>query len=142
MQRTEKKAIENIILINPLIYGLQDIIEREQEGVISDTVSPAKKVVEKLIELDNRRIDLCNLKVLYDFIERGLGEKFELLRSCVFGGTDSELFSLALKQIENIGYTAERVDKEFSYLFKRIKRKRAIKKVGAMANLFVATFGN
>ena len=62
-----------LISINPILYGLQDAIEKEQERVIADTVSPAHKVVERLVALDNRRIDLCNLKVLYEFIRRETG---------------------------------------------------------------------
>ncbi|MDE5593026.1 MAG: hypothetical protein K2I75_03735, partial [Clostridiales bacterium] len=65
MSNVGRRVVRAIILINPLLYGLQDKIEKEQEGVIADTASPADKVVKKLIELDNRRIDLCNLKVLY-----------------------------------------------------------------------------
>ena len=120
----ERKAIEFIILIDPLLYGLQDVIESEQDEVIADTVSPAEKVVEKLIALDNRRIDLCNLKVLYGFIERGLGEKFELLRSCVHADIGCELYGLAVRQIELAGYTVERVEREFEYLMKLVKRKK------------------
>ncbi|MCH5164810.1 MAG: hypothetical protein J1G01_00210 [Clostridiales bacterium] len=129
MQHSAKRTIENIILINQFIYGLQDRIEREQEAVIADTVSPAKKIVEKLIELDNKRIDLCNLKVLYGFIERGLGDKFEILRSCAFGGTNCGLYDLAVRQIELADYSVKRANDEFSYLFKLIKRKPKIKKV-------------
>ncbi|MDE6401836.1 MAG: hypothetical protein K2L54_04395 [Clostridiales bacterium] len=128
MRSAERKVIENIILINPLIYGLAENIEREQERVIADMTSPADKVVKKLYDLDNRRIDLCNLKVLYGFIEDGLGEKFELLRSCVFGGATCGLYSLAARQLERAGYTVERAEKEFEYLFKTIKRRRAVKR--------------
>ena len=129
MSNIGRRIIRAIILINPLLYGLQDKIEKEQETVIADMTSPADKVVKKLIELDNRRIDLCNLKVLYGFIERGLGEKFELLRSCAFSGINCNLYSDAERQIELAGYTAERADKEFSYLFKLLKHKGRIKKV-------------
>ena len=48
MRSAERKIIENIILINPLIYGLQDSIEKEQERVIADMTSPADKVIKKL----------------------------------------------------------------------------------------------
>nr|MDE5561989.1 hypothetical protein [Clostridiales bacterium] len=130
MSNVGRRVVRAIILINPLLYGLQDKIEKEQESVIADMISPADKVVKKLIELDNRRIDLCNLKVLYAFIERGLGEKFELLRSCAFSGINSDLYKIAETQIALAGYTVERADKEFSYLFKllknRSKRKKAI----------------
>lgn len=129
MSSVGRRVVRAIILINPLLYGLQDKIEKEQESVIADMTSPADKVVKKLIELDNRRIDLCNLKVLYGFIERGLGEKFELLRSCAFSGINSDLYQTAETQIELAGYTAERADKEFDYLFKLLKNKGRIKKV-------------
>ena len=133
MKLKDKKAIRNIILINPMICGLQDIIEREQESVIADMETPAAKIVGKLIALDNRRIDLCNLKVLYGFIERGLGEKFELLRACVFGGFDCGLFELAAKQLELAGYTATRVGEEFEYLFKTLKGGKRAKKISGAA---------
>ncbi len=127
--RTERKTIENIILIYPLIYGLQDRIDGEQEILISDLTSPAIKVANKLIELDNRRIDLCNLTVLYGFIERGLREQFGLLRACVFGGISAPqgLYMSAVASIAAAGYTVERVNKEFEYLFKLIKKKRPLK---------------
>lgn len=128
MSNVGRRVVRAIILINPLLYGLQDKIEKEQEGVIADMTSSADKVVKKLIELDNRRIDLCNLKVLYGFIERGLGEKFELLRSCAFSGINCNLYAAAEKQIELAGYTAERADKEFGYLFKLLKNKCKRKK--------------
>lgn len=129
MSNVGRRVVRAIILINPLLYGLQDKIEKEQEDVIADMTSPADKVVKKLIELDNRRIDLCNLKVLYGFIERGLGEKFELMRACAFSGINCDLYTVAEKQIALAGYTAERADKEFSYLFKLLKNKGRIKKV-------------
>ena len=129
MSNIGHRIIRSIILINPLLYGLQDKIEKEQESVIEDMTAPADKVVKKLIELDNRRIDLCNLKVLYGFIERGLGDKFELLRSCAFSGINCDLYAVAEKQIELAGYTVERANKEFAYLFKLLKHKGRIKKV-------------
>ena len=128
MSNIGRRIIRAIILINPLLYGLQENIDKEQESVIHDMATPADKVVKKLIELDNRRIDLCNLKVLYGFIERGLGDKFELLRSCAFAGITCNLYHVAERQIELAGYTAERADKEFSYLFKLLKHKGRIKK--------------
>lgn len=128
MQTNRQKIIRAIILINPLLFGLQDKIEKEQDGVIADMTSPADKIVKKLIELDNRRIDLCNLNVLYGFIERGLGDKFELLRSCAFSGVNCDLYKIAEKQIELAGYSVERADKEFSYLFKLLKNKGKRKK--------------
>ena len=122
--RDVKKAIDGIILINPMIYCLQDNIDKEQEVIINDLVSPAEAVVKRLIELDGRRIDLCNLKVLYGFIERGLGERFALLRSSIFAGEDCGLYAEAALHIDSAGYTAERVLREFGYLFKLIKRRR------------------
>ena len=123
--RTERRIIDSIILFNPLIYGLQELIDREQQQVIDDLASPAQKVVKKLFELDNRRIDLCNLNVLYAFIERALDERFGLFRSCIFGGipADAGSYSAAITAIKSAGYTMERVNNEFDYLFKLIKRK-------------------
>ena len=95
MRRTERRIIENIMLINPILYDLQDAIEKEQERVIADTVSPAHKVVERLVALDNRRIDLCNLKVLYEFIRRETGVEFAVLENAVRLGADSALFERA-----------------------------------------------
>lgn len=129
MQKAERKTIENIILIEPMIYGLQDKIDREQESVVSDMTAPASKTVEKLIALDNRRIDLCNLKVLYGFIERGLRDRFELLRACAASGTDCSLFDVAAEQMRLAGYTVARAAREFEYLFKLVKRKRGVKKI-------------
>ncbi len=127
--RNERRVIEKILLINPMLYVLQEKIEQEQNELISDIESPAEKVVKRLIELDNKRIDLCNLKVLYGFIERGLGDKFELLRACALSGSNCGLYKLAVKQIELAGYTVERVDSEFDYLFKLLKRRRRVKAV-------------
>lgn len=131
--RKQRKSVENIILINPLIYGLEDELEKEQESVIADTATPAEKIVKRLIEIDDRRIDLCNLNVLYGYIERWMGEKFGLLLSCVYGGTDCDLTDEAAKHLASVGYGAERVEREFGYLFKLIKRppkKRNVKSVG------------
>lgn len=122
--RNERRVVEGIIRINPLLGALQEKIEREQDKVIADLVSPAEKVVEKLIELDNRRIDLCNLNVLYGFIERGLGERFAVLRACAFAGAPCSLYPLAAKQLLCADYTTERAEKEFDYLFKQLKRRR------------------
>lgn len=132
--RSEKRIIESIILIEPLIYGLQDKIEREQKSVIADVVSPAERVVEKLIALDNRRIDLCNLKVLYGFIERGLGEKFGVLRSCVFAGVDCGLYKRAAAQLGSCGYTIARCESEFGYLFKLLKKSGKRKTAALVAS--------
>ena len=129
---TTRKTIESIILIYPLLSMLQDGIEKEQDKVIEDTISPAEKVICKLIELDNRRIDLCNLSVLNGFIERGLGEKFEFFRACIFGGVDAgaELYSAAERQIECAGFSTERAADEFAYLFKALPRRKRKKETG------------
>ncbi len=119
--RNERKVIECIIRINPLIYGLQDKIEQAQDALISDMALPAERVVRELIELDNRRVDLCNLVVLYGFIERGLGEDFPRFKSCVFAGERCDLHGAAALQIELAGYDATRCENEFGYLFKTLK---------------------
>lgn len=131
--RSERKIIECIIRINPLIFGLQDKIEKEQDVLIADMTSPAEWVVQRLIELDNRRIDLCNLVVLYGFIERGLGERFGILRSCAFSGEPCDLYGLAASQLAVAGYDAARCDREFSYLFKALKPIRRKKCVVGVA---------
>ncbi|MCM1368014.1 MAG: hypothetical protein NC184_04305 [Roseburia sp.] len=123
MQRAKRKTIENILFIFPLIYGLQDKIDAEQEVVIHDTALPAHKVVETLIALDNRRVDLCNLAVLHAFIKRGLDGEFDMLCRCAAGGLDSPLFDAAERYMRRAGYDVERAQSEFSYLFKQIKRK-------------------
>lgn len=130
--QTQRRTIENILLIDPLIYGLQEGIEKEQDRLINDLVSPAEKVVRALIELDNRRIDLCNLRVLNGYIQRGLGPRFEVLRSCVFSGTGCDLYGAATEAIAAAGYDVERVWREFGYLFKHLRRpKKAVKAVTA-----------
>lgn len=126
------KIIRNIILIHPLLYGLQDKIEREQENVVADMSMPAEKAVSRLIALDDRRIDLCNLKVLYAFIERGLRERMELLRACAVSGTACALYDEALACIALAGYTAARAEKEFAYLFELVKNKRRRSKPSAV----------
>lgn len=135
MTNKERKAIEFIILINPLLYELQDVLDDEQERVIADIEAPAKRVAERLIEIDNRRIDLCNLKVLYGFIERGLGEKFGALRTCAACGADSSLYELALRQTELAGYDADRIEREFAYLFKLVRRKKPVAPSPALVGL-------
>lgn len=129
MRREKRRAIAAIICIEPYLYGLQDKIEKEQEKVIADIVSPAEKVVKQLIALDNRRIDLCNLKVLYAFIERGLGAEFSLLKTLSETDADSGLYSRAETEMKRVGYDAERAAREFGYLFKVLKRsgKRTVK---------------
>ena len=62
MSESERKIIGDLIAAESVIYGMQADIDREQERVIADLVSPAETVVKKLIALDNRRIDLCNIK--------------------------------------------------------------------------------
>ena len=124
MRRADRRIIENIILIRPILYALADAIEKEQERVIADTVSPAAKVVDSLFALDNRRIDICNLKVLYEFIRRELGMEFGAFECCVQSGTDSALFDRALVAMESAGYDIARAEREFEYLFKLIKRTK------------------
>ncbi len=131
MTKTEK-IIANIIMIEPLIYGLQDKIEREQENVIADRVSPAEKVVARLIALDNRRIDLCNLKVLYGYMERDLGEKFSILKVCAQTGAECALYAEAEKTLEDAGYDCSRSASEFGYLFKALDAKKRKKRVTAV----------
>lgn len=134
MGRTERKVIADIILIEPFIIGLQNKIDKEQSIVIEDMISPAKKTAERLIALDNRRIDLCNLKVLYAQIERGLGAEFTVLKACAYAGADSALYRRAAAEISALGYDTERADNEFGYLFKNLKsRRKKVKCVVAAA---------
>lgn len=125
MKRTARITINNIIAIDPYIYELQDRIDKEQERLIRDLTSPAIKVVEKLVALDNRRIDLCNLKVLYAFVKRELGNDFPVLENVAMSGGDSVLYDRAERAIEAAGYTLERVSEEFSYLFKKLPTRAA-----------------
>ena len=118
MTRAERRVIENIVETRPRIYGWQESIEREQERVVADLISPAKAIVKKLIA-----VDLCNLKVLYEFIKRGLGECTDR----IFGepdGAPHSAYETAKKQVELSGYTLERAKNEFDYLFAKLKRKR------------------
>lgn len=126
MQRAEREVINNIIRSNDIIDGLQKKIEDEQEAVISDTVSPALKVVEKLIELDNRRVDICNLRVLYAFIRRGLGDGIYLLGSGALCKERRALYEKAKRQVEKSGYTLDRAREEFEYIFKKLKAKISV----------------
>ena len=121
MNSADRKVIDNIIRINKYIPILQDKIEKEQENVIGDMSAPAIKTVNALIKLDNRRIDLCNLNVLYGFIRRKLGEKFCVLTACAATQTSSELYGQALIAIGECGYDTQRVRDEFTYLFKQLK---------------------
>lgn len=114
MKRAEKAVIENIMALSPYIYGLQESIEREQKRVINDMTSPAKKVVERLFELDNRRIDLCNIAVLNEFIKRGVTQPLD----AEFG---ERAYREAKHAIELAGYTLDRAESEFAYLFKKLK---------------------
>lgn len=125
MLRSERRIIDGILLINPMLEKLQKKIEDEQERVIADMLSPAKKIVEALYALDGRRIDLCNLNVLYTFIEDGLGSSFSVLMSCAKSGADSVLYVRAEACIERAGYTLERARRDFSYLFKQLDTRRA-----------------
>ena len=139
MTRAEEKIIENIIATRPRIYGWQESIEREQERVIADLVSPAKTVIKRLIELDNMRVDLCNLKVLYEFIKRGVGEDVDSIFDEPFGAPQT-VYEKAKKQMELAGYTLERAKDEFDYLFVKLKQKRRARTRGVSAGAQSADF--
>lgn len=132
MTRSEKNAIADIIRIYPYIYGLQDKIDKETERIISDKAMPTKAVIAALKDIENRRIDLCNLKVLYGVIERGLAGEFSLFKLCAVERLDTALFSRAEKCIKSVGYDAKRVIKEFKYLFNKLSSPR--KKASAELN--------
>lgn len=134
MRQSDRKAISNIIAVNPYVYKWQAEIEKEQERVIADLVSPAEKVVKKLIELDNRRVDLCNLKVLYGFIERGLGAEFSTFVGLMTSSVGGRLFDKAKTCIERAGYDTARVTAEFEYLFNRIPKAKSVRKENAERN--------
>ena len=124
MQRIDRSAIDKIIAVRPYLYAWQDEIEKEQAQVIRDLTAPAKKTVETLIALDNRRIDLCNLKVLYAFIERELGAAFTTFVECSRHGLGSPMYDTAVRAIKLAGYDTARVRLEFGYIFKRLKSKK------------------
>ena len=127
MNSADRKTIDGIILINKYIPTLQEKIEKEQKRVIGDMVAPARKTVDALIALDNRRIDLCNLNVLYGFIERKLGERFCVLETCAAAHAASGLYDLAAEAMGECGYDAQRARDEFNYLFKQLKASPRIK---------------
>ncbi len=129
MTRSERNAIADIIRIYPFIYGLQDKIDEETERVIDDTVTPTRIVIGQLKEIEKRRIDLCNLKVLYGMIERELKEDFPVLKLCAEKHADCSLYARAEKSIENVGYDAKRVIAEFKYLFSTLEAPQK-KKLG------------
>ncbi len=133
MNSADRKTIDNIIRINKFIPILQDKIEKEQESVIEDMTAPALKTVEKLIALDNRRIDLCNLNVLYGFMRRKLGERFCVLNTCTIANADSGLYDLAREAMGECGYDTQRARDEFSYLFKQLKSPVGAKKTNVAA---------
>ena len=128
MNSADRKTINNIMRINKYVPILQDKIEKEQARVIADICAPAIKTVNALIALDNRRIDLCNLNVLYGFIMRRLGEKFCVLLACVDTNADSVLYDDARDAIGECGYDIGRVRDEFTYLFKQLKTPRRVRK--------------
>ncbi len=131
MKRAERKIIAAILSVKPYLYSWQDEIEEEQEQVISDLSAPAAKTVEALIALDNKRIDLCNLNVLYGFIERELGAAFSAFSEFAASGVDSPFFDAAKAAIGRAGYDIERARTEFAYLFKRVaKRSSGVKTLG------------
>lgn len=126
MTNGDRRTIEKIIAVNSLIDTLWAEIEDEQDRIIHDHTLPAIKAVGRLIELDNMRVDLCNLNVLYSFIERGLGVNFR--RFCDnLPSSETELYEIAKLGIEKAGYTLSRAATDFCYLFKRIKRKKKAK---------------
>lgn len=115
MRVKEKRVIECIVLINSRLEKLQKRIENEQEKIVADLGMPAKVAVQRLVALDNRRIDLCNLHVLYTFIMDGAKADFPNLAAADF-------YQTAKRQIELAGYTIERCEKEFSYLFDALEK--------------------
>ena len=123
MTRMEKSIIDSIVAVYPFIYGWQDKLESEQERVISDTLSPAKVVIDKLFKIDNMRIDLCNLKVLYEFIIREVGEGITRLFGQA-GAAPCSVYDKAKRGVELAGYTLDRAKSEFEYLFKRVKAQK------------------
>lgn len=128
MSRSKRVVVKNIIAVMPYIYSWADEIEKEQERVISDLVSPAESVIKRLILLDNMRIDLCNLKVLYGTIERELGTSFGVFCDLIDNGECESLLNRAICGIKSVGYDEERVLKEFGYLFKKLPKNRRSKK--------------
>ncbi len=121
MQRVDRNVIDKIIAVRPFIYAWQDEIDEEQERVINDLESPAKKTVERLIALDNMRIDICNLKVLYAFIERELGAAFGTLLECSRRRLGGKVYDAAGAAIKLAGYDVDRARREFGYIFKRLR---------------------
>ncbi len=128
MKRTARRVIDSIIAIRPYIYGLQDKIDEEQDRIIGDLALPAIKTADALIKLNDRRVDLCNLKVLYAFIERELGDDFSVLKNVSLSGGDSLMYDTAKRAIELAGYTLERVQTEFSYIFQALPGSRGKKR--------------
>lgn len=124
MKLADRRIIANIVRIQPLLYKLQDRLEKEQETLLGDMCMPAKKVVAALVDIDNRRVDLCNLKVLYGFIERELGSSVELLSAHGALTVPDSYFERAETAISHCGYGVERARAEFAYLFDKLKSKR------------------
>lgn len=125
MKLADRKVIANIVRIQPLLYKLSDKLEKEQEALLGDMCMPAKKVVAALVAIDNRRVDLCNLKVLYGFIEREIGSSVELLSAHgALSALGDGLFDRAETAISRCGYNVERARAEFAYLFDKLKSKR------------------
>ena len=136
MQRVDRSVIDKIIAVRPFLYGWQDEIEKEQGKVLADISSPAKKTVEALIALDNRRIDLCNLKVLYAYIERELGSSFSSFVECSKCGIASPMYETAANAMKLAGYDTARARLEFGYLFKRLKTRKKTAIAAAVASVF------
>lgn len=124
MSESERKIIGDLIAAESVIYGMQADIDREQERVIADLVSPAETVVKKLIALDNRRIDLCNIKVLNEYIRRETGGDRSRFTRAVPPGDDDSFWDTARAALNKARYTASRVKKEFSYIFACVKNNR------------------
>ncbi|MCH5162481.1 MAG: hypothetical protein J1G38_03210 [Clostridiales bacterium] len=141
MTRADRNVIASIVAVKQRLYAWQDEIEKEQQKVIGDLTAPAKKTVEKLIELDNRRIDLCNLSVLNAFIERELGGAFAAFCECAKMKLSSPMYDVAARAIKRAGYDVGRVRNEFSYLFKRLKSKAEKIVVPSRAELSAALRG-
>lgn len=125
MQRADREVIDNIIRADDTIDRLQKEIENEQERVLGDLISPALKIAEKLIALDNRRVDICNLRVLNIFIRNGLGDGVSLLDSGIVCRERRALYEKAKRQVEKAGYTLDRARIEFAYIFNKLKARRS-----------------
>ncbi len=121
MKREDRRIIAGIIALRGKVYEISDGIKKEQERVISDMLMPAKKAAASLIALDNRMVDICNVKVLYAFMERELGKDMSVLIDRIKHGEDSPLFRVAENGIKKAGYSLSRAKTELMYLFENFK---------------------